>query len=135
MATNKQLLRLLTVGGVQREVVSLPGTPVTLTGWGGRLAVVYQMAPCESSSDSLLVHVNLYDCTPPTSHCSSHSPPLPPPHPLTHTGTENVFRLMVWVLDVRRRKQLHSPHTLPLSHKTKLEWIGSVVYITIVQYM
>ena len=59
MATNKQLLRLLTVGGVQREVISLPGAPVTLAGWGGRLAVVYQMAPCESSSDFFLVHVNL----------------------------------------------------------------------------
>ena len=61
MATNKQLLRLLTVGGVQREVISLPGTPVTLAGWGGRLAVVYQMAPCESSSTlfSYSVHVNL----------------------------------------------------------------------------
>ena len=61
MATNKQLLRLLTVGGVQREVISLPGTPVTLAGWGGRLAVVYQMAPCESSLTlfSYSVHVNL----------------------------------------------------------------------------
>ena len=61
MATNKQLLRLLTVGGVQREVISLPGTPVTLASWGGRLAVVYQMAPCESSLTlfSYSVHVNL----------------------------------------------------------------------------
>ena len=45
MATNKQLLRLFTVGGVQKEVISLPGPAVTLAGWGGRLAVVYHTGP------------------------------------------------------------------------------------------
>ena len=77
MDTHKQLLWLLTVGGMQCEVVSLLGTPVTLAGWGGKLAVVYQVAPCGFHSDFLLVHVTL-------------------------------------------------------SHRAKLEWIWSVVYITIV---
>ena len=73
MATNKQLLRLLTVGGVQREVISLPGTPVTLAGWGGRLAVVYQMAPCESSLTLFSYMSTFYACTsslPPLLHHS-----------------------------------------------------------------
>ena len=43
-----------------------------------------------------------------------------------HVGTENVFSLTVWVLDIKKRKQLHPPHALPLSHKAKLEWIGYV---------
>ena len=48
-----------------------------LGGWG-RLAIVYQVAPCGSRSDLLLVHVNLvcepcmYVCTFPTSSTSSH---------------------------------------------------------------
>eukprot|EP00731_Ephydatia_muelleri_P022174 Em0014g765a len=43
-----------------------------------------------------------------------------------HSGpsTENVFTLHVWVLDVKRQKQVHPPHSLPLSHHAKLEWIG-----------
>ena len=47
VATNKRLLRLFSVGGVQKEVLSLPGQPVTLAGWGPRLAVVYETPPCE----------------------------------------------------------------------------------------
>ena len=47
IATNKQMLRLFSVGGVQREVISVPGHPVTLSGWGGRLAIVYQAGPCK----------------------------------------------------------------------------------------
>ena len=47
IATNKQLLCLLSVGGVQREVISVPGRPVTLSGWGGWLAIVYQAGPCK----------------------------------------------------------------------------------------
>ena len=47
IATNKQMLRLFSVGGVQREVISVPGRPVTLSGWGGRLAIVYQAGPCK----------------------------------------------------------------------------------------
>ena len=47
IATNKQMLRLFSVGGVQREIVSIPGRPITLAGWGGRLAIVYQSGPCK----------------------------------------------------------------------------------------
>ena len=47
VATNKHILRLFTVGGVQREIVSVPGAVVTLAGWGGRLAIIYQTGPCE----------------------------------------------------------------------------------------
>ena len=47
MATSKRQVRLFTVGGVQREVISVPGVCVTVCGWGGRMAVVYQTGPCE----------------------------------------------------------------------------------------
>ena len=47
IATNKQMLRLFSVGGVQQEVISVPGRPVTLSGWGGRLAIIYQAGPCK----------------------------------------------------------------------------------------
>ena len=39
-------------------------------------------------------------------------------------GTSGVFSLTVWVLDVQRKKELHPPHSLPLSHSATLEWIG-----------
>ena len=57
---------------------------------------------------------------------SLHSPSLTPHTP--HTDTEDVFRLMVWVLDDRQKKQLH-PLTLTPSHRAKLEWTWSVGYI------
>ena len=41
------MLRLFSVGGVQREVISVPGRPVTVAGWGGRLVIVYQAGPCK----------------------------------------------------------------------------------------
>ena len=137
-------------------MVSLPGTPVTLAGRRGRLAVVYQVAPCGSRSDFLLIHVNLvcmYALSPPPPplHTSSflyfilsltslltlptltltslHSSSLTSHTP--HTDIENVFPLMVWVLDDRQKKQLHSL-TPSHSHRAKLEWIWSVVYITTV---
>ena len=47
IATSKQLLRLFTIGGVQREVISIPGHVTTLAGWGPRLSIVYQVPPCE----------------------------------------------------------------------------------------
>ena len=53
-ATNKQLLRVFTVGGVQREVISVPGHVITLAGWGPRLAIIYQLAPCIHPSFVLL---------------------------------------------------------------------------------
>ena len=141
---------------------------MTLAGWGGRLAIVHQVAPCGSSSDFLLIHVNLvcepcmYVCmhsphhllhlftlplsstlssplhpyftlTPHSSHphtphslltltphtspsysSHSHSPSITltphtrhsPSHSLLTllTDTENVFPLMVWVLDDRQKK-------------------------------
>ena len=43
-----------------------------------------------------------------------------------HAGTDSVFQLKVWVLDVKRRRQLVPPHSLPLSHRSKLEWFGYV---------
>ena len=50
---------------------------------------------------------------PHTSHShSSHSSHTPHPH-TPHTDTENVFRLMVWVLDDRQKKQLHPSFRLP----------------------
>ena len=108
---------------------------------------LYQVAPCGSSSDFLLVHFNLV--------CMyALSPPPPPLHTssflyfilsltslltlptltltslhslltlLTYTivDTENVFRLMVWVLDDRKKKQLH---LLTPSHShTEQSWSG-----------
>ena len=47
IATNKRMLQLFSVGGVQRELISIPGQPITLAGWGGRLAIIYQSGPCK----------------------------------------------------------------------------------------
>ena len=47
IATNKQYLRLFSLGGIQKEVLSLPGRAVAMAGWKDWLAVVYQTAPCE----------------------------------------------------------------------------------------
>ena len=55
MATSKQMLRLFMVGGVQQEVISLPGRVVTVVGWGGRLAVVYQTGLGNSYNVTLLI--------------------------------------------------------------------------------
>ena len=89
---------------------------MTLALWGGWMAIVYQAAPCGSSSDFLFLYMStLYVCTLPTSSTSSHFLfpllyPLPylTPHsshlhtnfltltPHTpHIDTENVFHLMV----------------------------------------
>lgn len=54
IATNKQMLRLFSIGGVQREVISIPGRPVTVCGWGGRLAIVYQSGPCKMMSSTII---------------------------------------------------------------------------------
>ena len=158
--------------------------------------MVYQVAPCGSRSDFLLVHVNLVcmyalspspplhtstflyfillltlphthsSLFPPSPHTTLHSPliltpdfppshsshsshthsshflfpllyPLPyltphsshphtnfltlTPHTL-HIDTENVFRLMVWVLDDRQKKQLH-PLT-PSHSQIEQSWSG-----------
>ena len=43
-ATDRRQLRLMTVSGMQREVVSLPGPVVALAGWGDRLMVAVHAA-------------------------------------------------------------------------------------------
>ena len=47
MATDKQLLRVFSLGGIQRDVISVAGVIVGVAGWGSRLAVVLQEPPCE----------------------------------------------------------------------------------------
>ena len=66
IATNKQMLRLFSVGGVQREVISVPGHLVTVSGWGGRLAIVYQAGPCKCLEDKELINLlnfHIITCT------------------------------------------------------------------------
>ena len=46
-ATNKRHLRLFTSSGMQREVLSLPGAVVAMSGGIEKLAIVYQTPPCE----------------------------------------------------------------------------------------
>ena len=58
MATNKQFLRLYTLGGVQREVISLPGQVVTLAGEGDYVIIVYQETT--SMSNYICTYVYLY---------------------------------------------------------------------------
>ena len=47
-ATNKRCLRLFTSSGTQREVLSLPGTVVAMSGGIEKLAIIYQTPPCEA---------------------------------------------------------------------------------------
>ena len=120
VATNKQMLRVFSLGGMQHDVISIPGVIVGVAGWGSRLAIIYQEAPCKGTMNLLNV-------------CLHYLPPPPPPlslplSPLSQ-GTENVFQLKVWVLDVKKRKQLSPPHSLPLSLHSKLEWFGYVQYM------
>lgn len=49
VATNKQMLRVFSLGGMQRDVISIPGVIVGVAGWGSRLAVIYQEAPCKGT--------------------------------------------------------------------------------------
>ena len=42
-ATSCLNLRLFTTGGVQREVLSLPGPVLTMAGWENQLVVVFQI--------------------------------------------------------------------------------------------
>ena len=41
VATDKRQVRIFTVGGVQKEVFSLPGPAVTMAAFGSQLMVVY----------------------------------------------------------------------------------------------
>ena len=47
VATDKQLLRVFSLGGMQRDVLCVAGVIVGVAGWGSRLAVVYQEPPCK----------------------------------------------------------------------------------------
>ena len=62
VATDKQLLRVFSLGGMQRDVISVAGVIVGVAGWGSRLAVIYQEPPCEfnpSPTDNLLTLLSL----------------------------------------------------------------------------
>ena len=78
-------------------------TPVTLAGWGGRLAIVYQVVPCGSRSDFLLVHVN-----------------------------QTLRMCLVWWCGYWMTDKRNSSTPLTPSHSHTEQWIWSVVYITIV---
>lgn len=41
VATDALMLRLFSIGGVQREIISLPGPVVCLTGHGEQLLIIY----------------------------------------------------------------------------------------------
>lgn len=62
MATNKQFLRLYTLGGVQREVISLPGQVVTLNGEGDYVIIVYQETTSMLNYTYLYCYAVLYYC-------------------------------------------------------------------------
>ena len=42
IATDKLFIRIYTLGGVQREIISCPGQVITMSGCGSQLGVVYQ---------------------------------------------------------------------------------------------
>ena len=47
VATDKQLLRVFSLGGIQRDVISVAGVIVGVAGWRSHLAIIYQEPPCE----------------------------------------------------------------------------------------
>ncbi|CAI8014341.1 WD repeat and HMG-box DNA-binding protein 1 [Geodia barretti] len=57
VATDKQLLRVFSLGGMQRDVLCVAGVIVGVAGWGSRLAVVYQEPPCTEKVFQLKVWV------------------------------------------------------------------------------
>ena len=66
VATDKQYIRLYSLGGVQREVISSPGQIVTMAGRDSSLAVVYQTTPCEIiisiSTVYIQYNITVYTC-------------------------------------------------------------------------
>ncbi|XP_070571111.1 WD repeat and HMG-box DNA-binding protein 1-like isoform X2 [Ptychodera flava] len=44
VATDKRLVRLFSIGGLQREIISIPGPVVCLAGHGTQLLIIYHMA-------------------------------------------------------------------------------------------
>ena len=47
MATDKQLVRVFSLGGMQHDVISVARVIVGVAGWGCRLAIIYWEPPCE----------------------------------------------------------------------------------------
>ena len=96
---------------------------VTLAGRGGRLAVVYQVAPCGSRSDFLLVHFNLvcmYALSPPL-HTSSFLyfilslTPIPHTHPSLFRpshSSPSLITLTLTLTPYTSPSPSHSSHSL-----------------------
>lgn len=57
VGTDKQLLRVFSLGGMQRDVICVAGVIVGVAGWGSRLAVIYQEPPCTEKVFQLKVWV------------------------------------------------------------------------------
>ncbi|XP_029806174.1 WD repeat and HMG-box DNA-binding protein 1 isoform X3 [Suricata suricatta] len=58
-ATSALLLRLFTIGGVQKEVFSLPGPVVSMAGYGEQLFIVYHRGtPCYVDSEGIVRMLN-----------------------------------------------------------------------------
>ena len=64
VATDTRNVRLLTVTGVQREMFSVPGPVVCMSGHGGQLMVVYHraMGRCRSSLTLSVQELHLCLC-------------------------------------------------------------------------
>ena len=60
-ATDKQFLRIFSISGIQRDVLSLPGRAVAMAGWRNQLAIVYQTPPCECV-DGVCLHASCTVC-------------------------------------------------------------------------
>lgn len=54
VATDSQFIRIYSVMGNQREVISLPGPVLTMAGHGDKVVVVYHAAPPSASKDQYL---------------------------------------------------------------------------------
>lgn len=55
VATNVQMLRLFSIGGVQKEIFSLPGPVVCMSGHGEQLLVVYHRGEGQKHTHTLLL--------------------------------------------------------------------------------
>ena len=61
VATDKNYIRLFSLGGTQREIISIPGGQVvTLSGRGDQLIIVYQELPSEWLPPHAPVKYTLY---------------------------------------------------------------------------
>lgn len=55
LATSRRNLRLFMIGGTQREIIALPGSPVAMNAFGGHLVVAYHTGVGTSGDQ----HMNL----------------------------------------------------------------------------